>query len=331
MLGATNPKDSGPGTIRGDYCIDVGRNIIHGSDSVESAEKDIGLWFGEEEVQGWRSATVEWVYEEEELEDEAAAIPSTSSVEGTTPAGTAKTPGLSDQIAKARQHIKNSLECVDSLVTLAGGDDQNLVKKLNDLEIENKQLKKVTDDLKSLVLKLESRVATLEGKGGKPTPAPAAASPAAAPSAAAAPAAAAPAAAADDEDDDDEVDLFGSDDDDEETAAEKERVTAERLKAYAEKKSKKPALIAKTSVLFDVKPWDDETDMNEMLKACKSIEKEGLVWGASKLVPVGYGINKLQLMCVVEDEKVSIEELSEKMAEFEDFIQSVDVASMSKI
>jgi elongation factor 1-delta len=240
---------------------------------------------------------------------------------GTTPAGTAKTPGLSDQIAKARQHIKNSLECVDSLVTLAGGDDQNLVKKLNDLEIENKQLKKVTDDLKSLVLKLESRVATLEGKGGKPAPAPAAAAPAAA-----------PAAAADDEDDDDdEVDLFGSDDDDEETAAEKERITAERLKAYAEKKSKKPALIAKTSVLFDVKPWDDETDMKKMLEACKSIEKEGLVWGASKLVPVGYGINKLQLMCVVEDEKVSIEELGEQMEAFEDYIQSVDVASMSKI
>jgi len=241
---------------------------------------------------------------------------------GTSPAGSAKTPGLSDQIAKARQHIKNSLECVDSLVTLAGGDDQNLVKKLNDLEIENKQLKKVTDDLKSLVLKLESRVATLEGKGGKPAapaPAPAAAKPAVA------------AAADEEEEDDDEVDLFGSDDDDEETQAEKERLTAERLKAYAEKKSKKPALIAKTSVLFDVKPWDDETDMNEMLKCCKSIEKEGLVWGASKLVPVGYGINKLQLMCVVEDEKVSIEELGEQMEEFEDYVQSVDVAAMSKI
>merc|ERR1712121_333179 len=186
---------------------------------------------------------------------------------------------------------------------------------------ENKQLKKVTDDLKSLVLKLESRVATLEGKGGKPAPAPAAAPPPAA----------APAAAAADEDDDDDVDLFGSDDDDEETAAEKERITAERLKAYAEKKAKKPALIAKTSVPFDVKPWDDETDMNEMLKICKSIEKEGLVWGASKLVPVGYGINKLQLMCVVEDEKVSIEELSEQICEFEDFVQSCDVAAMSKI
>merc|ERR1711936_1381936 len=137
------------------------------------------------------------------------------------------------------------------------------------------------------------------------------------------------AAAAASNDDDDDVDLFGSDD--EEESEEKKRITEERLKAYAEKKSKKPALIAKTSVLFGVKPWDDETDMKKMLEACKSIEKEGLVWGASKLVPVGYGINKLQLMCVVEDEKVSIEELGEQMEAFEDYIQSVDVASMSKI
>merc|ERR1711863_241061 len=137
------------------------------------------------------------------------------------------------------------------------------------------------------------------------------------------------AAAASKDDDDDDVDLFGSDE--EEDDEEKKRITEERLKAYHEKKSKKPALIAKTSVLLDVKPWDDETDMEAMKEACKSIEMDGLLWGASKLVPVGYGINKLQLMCVVEDDKVSIEELSEKMTEFEDYIQSVDVASMSKI
>ena len=68
-----------------------------------------------------------------------------------------------------------------------------------------------------------------------------------------------------------------------------------------------------------------------MLKEVKTIEMEGLVWGASKLVPVGYGINKLQVMCVVEDEKVSIDELSEKMCDFEDYVQSVDIAAMSKI
>merc|ERR1712038_429043 len=119
--------------------------------------------------------------------------------------------------------------------------------------------------------------------------------------------------------------------DEESDDEEKKRITEERLKAYHEKKSKKPKVIAKTSVLFDVKPWDDETDMDAMLKEVKTIEMEGLVWGASKLVPVGYGINKLQVMCVVEDDKVSIDELSEKICDFEDYVQSVDIAAMSKI
>ena len=68
MLGATNPRDSAPGTIRGDLCVDVGRNIIHGSDSVESADKEVALWFRPEELSAWRPALVEWLYEEEELD-----------------------------------------------------------------------------------------------------------------------------------------------------------------------------------------------------------------------------------------------------------------------
>ncbi|XP_015834104.1 nucleoside diphosphate kinase isoform X2 [Tribolium castaneum] len=64
MLGATNPADSAPGTIRGDLCIQVGRNIIHGSDSVESAKKEIGLWFTEKEVINWKPANEGWVYED---------------------------------------------------------------------------------------------------------------------------------------------------------------------------------------------------------------------------------------------------------------------------
>jgi len=47
MLGATKPRDSEPGTIRGDLCIDLGRNICHGSDSKEAAIKEIALWFPE--------------------------------------------------------------------------------------------------------------------------------------------------------------------------------------------------------------------------------------------------------------------------------------------
>lgn len=63
MLGATNPADSAPGTIRGDYAIDVGRNIIHGSDSVESAAREIRFWFKPEELHGWAPAGEKWVYE----------------------------------------------------------------------------------------------------------------------------------------------------------------------------------------------------------------------------------------------------------------------------
>ncbi|RZC40575.1 elongation factor 1-beta' [Asbolus verrucosus] len=130
------------------------------------------------------------------------------------------------------------------------------------------------------------------------------------------------------DDDDDDVDLFASD---EEEDAEAARVREERLKAYAEKKSKKPELIAKSSIVLDVKPWDDETDMKQMEEAVRTIIMDGLVWGASKLVPVGYGINKLQIMCVVEDAKVSVDELVEKIQEFEDFVQSVDIAAFNKI
>merc|ERR1712126_425637 len=139
---------------------------------------------------------------------------------------------------------------VDNLTSgLSASEEMALVQKLGALEVENQQLKKVTDDLKALVLSLQARVETLEG--GKP-------------SSGAAKSAPAPA-----EDDDDDVDLFGSDD--EEDDEEKKRITEERLKAYNEKKAKKPKVIAKTSVLFDVKPWDDETDMEAMKKACVSI------------------------------------------------------------
>lgn len=63
MLGATRPDDSLPGTIRGDLSIDVGRNIIHGSDSVDSANHEIGLWFGQENVISWTNHSDPWVYE----------------------------------------------------------------------------------------------------------------------------------------------------------------------------------------------------------------------------------------------------------------------------
>ncbi|GAV59153.1 NDK domain-containing protein [Cephalotus follicularis] len=62
IIGATNPAASAPGTIRGDFAIDIGRNVIHGSDSVESATKEIALWFPEGPV-SWNSSLHHWIYE----------------------------------------------------------------------------------------------------------------------------------------------------------------------------------------------------------------------------------------------------------------------------
>lgn len=71
MLGATKPEDSAMGTIRGDCCIDVGRNICHGSDSVEAAKAEIALWFPEG-VNTYAHHSSAWVYEKAEPVEEVA-------------------------------------------------------------------------------------------------------------------------------------------------------------------------------------------------------------------------------------------------------------------
>ncbi|KAK3320169.1 hypothetical protein B0T19DRAFT_361808, partial [Cercophora scortea] len=132
------------------------------------------------------------------------------------------------------------------------------------------------------------------------------------------------------EEDEDDVDLFGSDDDEEEDAA-AAKLREERLAAYKAKKDAKPKIAAKSIVTLDIKPWDDETDMVALEAGVRAIEMEGLVWGGGKLVPVGYGIRKFQVNCVVEDEKVSMEDLEDRLVALEDYVQSMDVAAMQKL
>jgi len=62
ILGATKPSESAPGTVRGDFAIDVGRNVCHGSDAVDTAKREIGLWF-KDGVQEWDSHSESWIYE----------------------------------------------------------------------------------------------------------------------------------------------------------------------------------------------------------------------------------------------------------------------------
>lgn len=72
---------------------------------------------------------------------------------------------------------------------------------------------------------------------------------------------------------------------------------------------------------------DNKTDMTALEASIRAIAKDGLVWGASKLVPVGYGVRKLEISLVVEDEKVSLVDLEEEIASFEDYVQSTDIVS----
>ncbi|CAI5488780.1 unnamed protein product [Closterium sp. Naga37s-1] len=101
----------------------------------------------------------------------------------------------------------------------------------------------------------------------------------AAPTAAVATPPAAEAKPAEDEEDDDDLDLFGE-------ATEEEKAAAAEREAKAAASGKKKES-GKSSVLLDVKPWDDETDMAKMEAAVRKVQMDGLLWGASKLVPVG--------------------------------------------
>ena len=63
VIGATNPLNAEPGTIRGDLGANIGRNLIHGSDAPETAQSEIALWFKEEELVSWQPAAMSWIYE----------------------------------------------------------------------------------------------------------------------------------------------------------------------------------------------------------------------------------------------------------------------------
>ncbi|MEN9214128.1 MAG: nucleoside-diphosphate kinase [Gloeomargarita sp. DG02_4_bins_56] len=63
LIGATNPLTAEPGTIRGDFGISIGRNLIHGSDAIETAQREIALWFAPEELVAWQPAATAWLVE----------------------------------------------------------------------------------------------------------------------------------------------------------------------------------------------------------------------------------------------------------------------------
>jgi len=135
--------------------------------------------------------------------------------------------------------------------------------------------------------------------------------------------------------DDDDVDLFGDDEDPEAEKKWEEEMERRAKEGQAKIDARNAAagkkVVGKSSVLMDVKPWDDETDLKAMEESVRSIEMDGLTWGASKLIEVAFGLKKLQIMATVVDDLVSVEELEEKIREFEDYVQSTDIVAFNKL
>lgn len=126
----------------------------------------------------------------------------------------------------------------------------------------------------------------------------------------------------------DDVELFASVSDEEDR---KKRIREERFINYGEKNSKKCTLIAKSNIIFDVKPWDDEVELKSIESGVRKICLDGLFWGASKFMPVAFGIQKLTISCVVEDEKISVDLLIEEIEKLDELVQSVDIVSFNKV
>ncbi|EQC39022.1 hypothetical protein SDRG_03974 [Saprolegnia diclina VS20] len=131
-------------------------------------------------------------------------------------------------------------------------------------------------------------------------------------------------------DDDDDDDMFGDDDEEEDEAAK----AAAKKRADAAKASKKEKAkpIERSQVVIEVKPWEAETDLEALALKIKALEVNGLSWGEGhKLVPVAFGIKKLLVQCIIIDDLVLLDDITEAIEQFEDDVQSVDVASMNKM
>jgi len=113
------------------------------------------------------------------------------------------------------------------------------------------------------------------------------------------------------------MDLFGDDNEDDAAAA---AAVAEKAKAAKDAKKKKE-VIAQSLVLYEVKPLDDETDLDKLAARILEIKMDGLFWKTEyKKEPIAFGIYKLVIGVTVEDEKVSVDELQEKIESFEDMV-----------
>ena len=127
--------------------------------------------------------------------------------------------------------------------------------------------------------------------------------------------------------DDDDFDPFAEED-------EEEKAQMERMKAKAAASGKViKHVVAKSLILWEIKPWEAETNLDELAeKILAEVKMDGLEWKTEyKKEPVAFGVFKLVMGCVVEDEKVPTDDVSDAICAFEDYVQSVDIAGFNKL
>ena len=130
---------------------------------------------------------------------------------------------------------------------------------------------------------------------------------------------------------DDMDDLFGDDDGEDNKAALEE--LQKKKDAEKKDKKKKEAVIAKSLILLDIKVWEEEQNLDELAnKVITNIVKDGLFWKTEYVLKdVAFGMKKIHIGCVVEDEKVSIDDVIDEIQAWEDEVQSVDIVAFNKI
>jgi elongation factor 1-beta len=130
--------------------------------------------------------------------------------------------------------------------------------------------------------------------------------------------------------DDDDFDPFASEEEDPEA----EKAKMERMKEIAKtaKSYGKAPAIAKSIIVWEVKPWGEETDLKELADKIIAIEMDGLFWKTEwKKEPIAYGVFKIIIGATIEDDKVSTDEVQEKIEAMEDLVQSVDIQAFNKL
>lgn len=136
----------------------------------------------------------------------------------------------------------------------------------------------------------------------------------------------------DDEDDDEDDDMFGDDSDGEDAGAALAAKAAAAKAAAAKKAGGKKKKIEKTSIVWEVKPAEVDSDLDAVEERIRGITMEGLKWGeVFQKVPVAFGIVKLVISAVCEDEKTSIVDIEDEIESWDDLVGSIEQLDMQKV